>query len=315
MRRISVSAPGKLHLLGEHAVVHGKPALLAAINKRLFITLMSSNKRQINGAGEFKKKIEHLVKILEEKIKLEKKIKDIEPYTINIDSQFPIGSGLGSSAALSAAITGALFNFLDIRWDKKEIFEIAYEGEKFFHGNPSGGDLAVIIEGGLVWFRKEFGSLKFFKKLDIHKKFRKFFIVDSGKPKESTKEMIDKVAAFNKSSQEQVESIFNSQENLTKQLAEAFIHGDENNLILCITEGENNLEKLRVVGKKAKTLIANIKNAGGVAKISGAGGFKDGSGAIIAYFRNKNKLKNLIKSHGYRFEEISIDREGLKTEK
>src|SRR3989344_753594 len=39
--KIIVSAPGKLHLMGEHAVVYGKPALLAAVSQRLFVTLNS----------------------------------------------------------------------------------------------------------------------------------------------------------------------------------------------------------------------------------------------------------------------------------
>ena len=37
--KITVSAPGKLHLMGEHAVVYGKPAILAAVSQRLFVTL------------------------------------------------------------------------------------------------------------------------------------------------------------------------------------------------------------------------------------------------------------------------------------
>lgn len=36
---LTVSAPGKVHLLGEHAVVYGRPALIAAINYRLYVSI------------------------------------------------------------------------------------------------------------------------------------------------------------------------------------------------------------------------------------------------------------------------------------
>ena len=94
-------------------------------------------------------------------------IKRIEHYSIKIISQVPVGFGLGSSAALSAGIAAALLSFLKIPWNKKLIFDIAYAGEKFFHGNPSGGDLAAVIEGGFLWFRREFEFLKTFSLLGI----------------------------------------------------------------------------------------------------------------------------------------------------
>ena len=42
---LTVSAPGKIHLLGEHTVVYGKPALLASINKRLYVGIKSQESR------------------------------------------------------------------------------------------------------------------------------------------------------------------------------------------------------------------------------------------------------------------------------
>ena len=41
MKQIIISAPGKIHLSGEHAVVYGKPALLTAVSRRVFVTLQN----------------------------------------------------------------------------------------------------------------------------------------------------------------------------------------------------------------------------------------------------------------------------------
>ena len=47
MRKILVSAPGKIHLLGEHVVVYGKPAFIAAINKRVFVEIEPVRNKKI----------------------------------------------------------------------------------------------------------------------------------------------------------------------------------------------------------------------------------------------------------------------------
>src|SRR3989344_1158171 len=125
---ITVSVPSKVHLLGEHSVVYGRPALLAAINKRISVSITSSKTKQIQGVHLYMRQI-------------------------------------------------------------KRVLEIAYKGEKFFHGNPSGGDLAVVLEGGLLWFRKEFEFLKMFVRLPFmpHRNIKQFVLINSGKPAEATR--------------------------------------------------------------------------------------------------------------------------------
>jgi len=44
---ITVSVPGKIHLMGEHAVVYGMPALLASINKRMKVSIEASKNTKI----------------------------------------------------------------------------------------------------------------------------------------------------------------------------------------------------------------------------------------------------------------------------
>lgn len=311
---ITVSVPSKVHLLGEHAVVYGKPAFLGAIDKRISVTISSSKTKQIQGDQTYTKEIKQLLEILEREIKNRTKFKVEKPYSIKINSQVPVRFGLGSSAAISASFTAAMLSFLKIPLRNKTVFDIAYEGEKFFHGNPSGGDLTAVIEGGFLWFRKEFEFLKTFATISFnpHKNIKQFILINSGKPEESTREMIEKVAKLKTSLPQKVQALFNSQEELTKQIVIAFKDGDEENLIECVKFGEQNLEKLSVVGKKAKSLIRSIERIGGAAKISGAGGVKRGSGMLLAYHKDTGKLLNYVKQKKLEFLKIRIGVEGLR---
>lgn len=311
---ITISVPSKVHLLGEHSVVHGKPALLAAINKRILITITSSAVKEIKGAEGFISQVEKLLQILEAEIIRRFSFKKLESYSISIKSEIPVGSGLGSSAALSAGLVAALLSFLRVPWDKKLIFDVAYAGEKFFHGNPSGGDLVTVIEGGFLWFRKDFEFLKTFSSLPFkpHKNIKQFILINSGKPEESTKEMIEKVAKLKILFPLKVQSLFHLQEELTKQMVIALKDGDENSIINCIKFGERNLEKLGVVGKNAQSTIIDIERLGGAAKISGAGGIKNGSGMLLVYIKNKEKLFNYAKKKNIELLPINVGEEGLR---
>ncbi|MDP2585295.1 MAG: mevalonate kinase [Candidatus Levybacteria bacterium] len=311
---ITISVPAKVHLLGEHSVVYGKPALLVAIDKRISITITSSKIKRIQGIQRYAKEAMRLLEILEKEIKKRIKLKKIEPYRITIKSEVPVGAGLGSSAALSAGLVAALLSFIKIPWDNKTIFDIAYTGEKFFHGNPSGGDLAAVIEGGFLWFRKDFKFLKTFSSLSFkpHNNIKQFILIDSGKPEESTREMVEKAAKLKMSFPQKVESLFNSQEKLTKQMVVALKDGNEDSLIECIKLGEKNLEELGVVGKKAQSIIREIEKLGGAAKISGGGGVKDGSGMLLVYIKDKNKFINYAKQEKLEILLIEVGEEGLR---
>lgn len=309
MSTISFSAPAKIHLMGEHSAVHGKPAILAAINKRITVSISTdeiSSDKKTNVP-------ETLQLVIESAIKTQCSISDIPKYFASVSSDIPVGLGLGSSAAMSAAFTACLLEFLDIKFDNALLFKIAYEGEKLFHGNPSGGDLAVSIEGGLLYFRKEFEFLKSFSHLPfpISKNIKPFVIINSGKPDESTLEMVKKVGEKKLANQETINTIFENQELQTKNLVLSLKDGDEDLLISSIKIGESNLEKLNVVGETAKEIIRNVEKLGGSAKISGGGGIKNGSGMLLAYHSNKQVLLDLAVKYKLESEITTIDERGI----
>lgn len=311
---ITISAPGKVHLLGEHAVVYGRPAFLAAIDKRISITISSSEKKEIKGDRAYTKVTQQLLGILEKEIKKTIRNIRIETYCIQVNSKIPIRYGLGSSASLSVSLAAALLSFLKISWDNKTIFDIAYKGEKFFHGNPSGGDLAVVLQGGFLWFRKEFEFLKTFASLPFkpHKNIKQFVLINSGSPSESTREMIEKVSEFRMSFTQKTKDLFDDQEDLTKKMVLSFKNGDEDSLVECIKLGERNLEKLGAVGKKAQSLIRTIEEIGGAAKIIGAGGVKKGSGMLLVYHKDQSLMLDFAKQKDLEILKIQTGGDGLR---
>src|SRR4030042_5639537 len=109
---VTVSAPGKIYLLGEHSVVYGKPALLAVIDRRIYVKCQSASRRtNVKGQKGIKIISSQNTYLIERAISVFQKyyaIRDITPIEISVISEVPPGSGLGSSAALSAAIIGAL---------------------------------------------------------------------------------------------------------------------------------------------------------------------------------------------------------------
>lgn len=310
---IRFSAPAKVHIIGEHAVVYGKPAIISAANLRLTLTLTPTRHPELVSGSDTKGLIA-IQKAVEAAIKKTYKIKTIPQYQIEIESQFPLGSGLGGSAAISATLSAALLKLLKVKADNQKIYDIAIAGEKAIHGNPSGSDLAAVIFGGTLWFRKELPTLSLTSPLGpqsalsgrgpqaplIFLTFPTLFLVNSGKPKETTGDMVAKVAKLQAS---QKKKTFDQLELLTKDVAN---NGDIKQIFI---EAHRSLLKLGVVSKSTLKLIAKIEKLGGAAKITGAGGYKKGSGMILVHHPKPEKLKgmDLIK--------IKLDQEGLRAEK
>src|SRR5438105_2218074 len=115
-REISASSPAKIHLIGEYSALWGKPAIILPINLRLNV-ILDPAQPEIESKQPFQKIIE---------AEIEKRFKKKIPnYKLAIKSEIPIGSGLGSSAALSYALTKALLKLLKVKSTNQDVFDIA----------------------------------------------------------------------------------------------------------------------------------------------------------------------------------------------
>ncbi len=319
---IIVSAPGKIHLMGEHSVVYGKPALLAAVDKRCFVELTKRDDKKIvliaNNTPDFititeeeilakdtkiSLQLDYVILILQQALRSYKKHFS-SGFSLVINNQIPEGWGLGSSAAIAVAIVGAITLFLKENFDKEKINKIAFLAEQLVHGTSSGGDNSASVFGGFVWFRKETDDLKIIQQipLDLSEEVKQnFFLLDTGKPEETTGEMVGLVKKFIDQNPRKAKKIFDEQEALAKDLLFALQHNTDAVLEI-IKKGEKNLENLGVVSSSVKKIIRAIEKAGGAAKMSGGGGKTKGTGMLIGY----------LKDHEY--DSIELGCEGVRVD-
>lgn len=309
---IQVSAPGKVHLMGEHAVVYGKPALLAAINLRLFVTVEAASKLEIK-SWEPTDYVQYAVEFLAKEFKL----LQLPKVKITIKSEIPAGYHLGSSAAVAVGTVGALMYFLKKVWNPQLINQLAYEIEKKQHGNPSGGDNTAVTMGGFLWFRKELEFLKSIWQLPFkpHVSLNHFFLINTGRPQETTGEMVALVKENMQKNSARMLRLLDINEEQVKRVTVALKEGNENELIDAIRVGERTLEGIGVVSKKVQPLMRQIEKAGGAVKILGGGGRKEGVGFLLCYHHDPQKIALFSKSYNYSLQIIHLGEEGVRLEK
>ena len=309
-RKVGVSAPGKIILSGEHAVVYGYPDLLAAVNRRL-----SVNIEKIGGKKKVVlSRITSLVDYALKKLKLILGEDWQDGLRIKIDSQIPIARGMGSSAALAVALSGAAFQFAGRTWNLEEINQSAYGIEKKQHGKPSGGDNTISTYGGFLWFRKEAERVKLFHHLRP-KRSLKILLIDTGKPKEDTGEMVSLVKDVVVKNPKKKKNIFQNIEEVTKCFLKFLIAEKNYSLRDLLKENERLLEDLGVVSSSTQKIIKQIERLGGGAKISGAGGQKAGSGIILVYHPRLSVLRQFAQKEDLPIFEVKLGEKGVRVEK
>lgn len=309
---VKVSVPGKIHLLGEHAVVFGKPALLTTIDRRLYAEVSQSDHLIID-CNKDHKLIKKAIEIVERELKIKSPLK----VRIKIKSDIPYGRHVGSSAAVSVAVVSALMYYYKKIWDLNLFNKLAYEVEKAQHGNPSGGDNSTICFGGLIWFEKKSESERVIKPLPFTisgKIADNFVLIDTGKPKEETGEMVALVKSLLNTNPKVVNDFLNNQEKLVKRLLPVIKNSKEDELIDIIKMGEKNLETIGVVSDFVKPIIRKIEESSGAGKICGGGGIKKATGIILTYHKNKKIIEKIAKSFNRPFYSVKLGVEGLKKE-
>lgn len=274
--------PGKILLSGEHAVVYGYPALVSSIDIGIRVTAEPSS------SFEVESDFDDEAGIIEKAMEL---IGGVSNIKLRVESELPIGSGFGSSAALGAAVLDALGKYLGKQVSKDELYKLTLKCEKVAHGNPSGVDSAAVVYGGLIYFQRE----KVIERFKANKA-NTFFVINSGEPVESTKDMVAMVGRRMKREPEFVNKILRQIGQASLDLREALENGGD--LEDLINWNGELLEELGVVGKRASLMSREMRVLGFGVKVTGAGGLKGGSGMLLCYHEDAEKLEEFVKSKG-----------------
>lgn len=307
------SAPGKVILFGEHFVVYGVKAILCSINKRVTVTAEKTTDKKIfinseigNLILEPNKSISEINSPLKPFYYLANKvIKNQDTgIQIKIDSEIPLGVGLGSSSACCVAGAAAIFKlFGDI--SKEEILELAIEAERTIFENTSGADCTVCVYGGIMEYDKKQG----FKKIEDEPNFQ--LVIANSNIEHSTESMVSEVKAFTIKNKEEFSKLLDQELELVEDVLKLL---KENNTIKLgekINQNQKYLETIGISNNQLRKMIEIGQKTSFGAKITGSGG----GGCIFAITDESNLEDTLkeFKDNNFECFSVEIDFKGLNT--
>ncbi len=260
---VSCSAPGKIYLFGEHAVVYGETAVACAVELRTRVRVEVADsviiQSQISRTGIDFEKHPYVSAVIE-------KMREFVPFegvSITVDSEIPVGSGLGSSAAVTIASIGALNELFECGLSLEEIATIGHEIEIRVQGAASPTDTYVSTFGGVVTIPER-------RKL---KTPGCGIVVGDTGVFSSTKELVANVRQLRETYPELIGPLMASIGRISKLGESLVFAGDYSSIGRLMNVNQGLLDALGVNSLELSDLIYSARAAGAFgAKITGAGG-------------------------------------------
>jgi mevalonate kinase len=322
-RQVTASAPGKTILFGEHAVVYGKPAIAAAVDKRAYVTI-SYREDQLthvtvgdlgvsgfldlkncsieleNGSSTQRGILEYVMKAL---IKAE----TTESVEVDVRLDIPIGAGLGSSAAVTVATLMAAASFNQIALTNETIANLAHQVELDVQGAASPIDTTLSTHGGVIYLSKKPQKLV---KLDIPEELP--IVIGYTNARGNTGELIELVRQKKDARPEVINPILDSMEAVANGARQALINGDHKTIGLLMNINQGLLDALGVNTEELSKMVFTARNNGAMgSKLTGAGG----GGSMIAYCPGcEEEVVSSINQFERAFQ-INVDHNGVRLEK
>ena len=278
MPAISATAPGKIILFGEHAVVYGYPAIAVPVEGVRAKAVVMARPIALQGSIlidapdiGLKSLLEdlpqdHAFSLLFTALQNHLNIDHFLAFLVRVTSTIPIASGMGSGAAIAAAMLRATGKFLGRPLTDEEVAMLTYESEKAFHGTPSGIDNTVIGYTRPVWFLR--GQPVEF--IPIAAPFT-LVIANSG-IHSSTADVVNTVRRHHEADPASSDAIFHQIARISEEAASALQIGSVEALGPLMLENHQLLQQLGVSLPELDHLTEIAMQAGALgAKLSGAG--------------------------------------------
>jgi len=278
MPAFTATAPGKIILFGEHAVVYGRPAIAVPVNQVRARAVVSAE--PLAPAGQ--------VRLLAPDIGLDAYLDDLPDdqalkkavrltleelglvrspaCTIRVSSTIPLAAGLGSGAAVSVAVIRALAGFLGQGIEDERVSSLAFEVEKFYHGTPSGVDNTVVTYGQPVYYVRG----RPIEVFHVPVGFR-IVIGDTG-VSSPTAVAVGDVRNGWQADSDRYEALFDAVAGIVLQARGVIEAGQPDRLGPLLDENQSLLEAMGVSSPELDRLVAAARSAGALgAKLSGGG--------------------------------------------
>lgn len=284
------NAHSKLILVGEHAVVHGQPAIAIPFP----LIGVESSVEEIDGdiylestlySGKLKDAPESLFGVVNT---IEHTLDMLglphKNLLIHVESTIPPGKGLGSSASVAIAIIKSLFTYADQPYNDQKLLYLANIAETHAHGSPSGIDPLTVNAKSPVWFKKE-------ETIDYIEPNGEFYFVvaDSGREAD-TKTAIDAVSELFKKAPDTIQATMDRLGDITHQVRDALEASSKQVLGYLLNEAQKELVSLGVSDTGLNKLIQLALDEGALgAKLTGGGH----GGCIIALAKNELHSKQI----------------------
>ena len=293
-------------------MVYGNRAILGAIDKYATVTSEKTNTQNIlisSSLGQASIQKDENSENVEKKFRpffyIAKKIIEENNYengiSVKIESEIPIGAGLGSSSACCVAAAASCLALFSEPKDEL-VLQFAIDAEKTIFPNTSGADCTVSVHGGIIEYEKEKG----FSKIETDNDFN-FLVVDSEQV-HSTEKVVNQVKQFKEKNENMFTELCSEEERLISKALDAMKNNDLEVLGKCMAQNQIFLEQIGVSNDLLLQITKEVERITFGAKITGAG---DG-GCIIALTKKEDELSEYVNTVKYQTHRVSIQKTGMQ---
>ncbi len=270
------SAPGKVILFGEHAVVYNQPAIALPLTQikaqalaeagragsGIVIHATDIGRHYLLTAVPDDEPLAYTCRTVLRRLHLSEE-PDVE---LTLWSEIPIASGLGSGAATAAALAKALLRWLGWEPSPAQLSAIVYQTEQIHHGTPSGIDNTVVAYQQPVWFQRDSALAPFHVGAPLS-----FLVADTGVASR-TRHTVGDVRAAWQAEPTRYEALFGKIGALVHQAHDALRAGDAARVGELMGANHALLREMGVSAPENDALVAAALAAGALgAKLSGGG--------------------------------------------